>query len=84
MPSATSGNPPRKRPARAAASRPIAYYTGESYAVDDSYGYLVRRLHASLQRPKSEPRRIVENQLCFETKTMAEGLLLVYYSKQPQ
>ena len=50
MPSATSGNPPRKRPARAAASRPIAYYTGESYAVDDSYGYLVRRLHASLQR----------------------------------
>lgn len=46
MPDKPSSATPRKR----AAPRPVAYYTGETYKVDDSYGYLVRRLHASLQR----------------------------------
>ncbi len=50
MPPADPNTPARKRSPRTGASRPIAYYTGETYAVDDSYGYLVRRLHASLQR----------------------------------
>lgn len=40
----------RKRATRPAAQRPVAFYTGDTYTVDDSYGYLVRRLHASLQR----------------------------------
>lgn len=39
-----------KAPAAPRAPKPVAHYAGETYSVDDSYGYLVRRLHASLQR----------------------------------
>ncbi len=50
----TDSGKPRTRAARVAAParplRPVAHYTGERYAVDDSYGYLVRRVQASLQR----------------------------------
>ena len=38
---------------RAAATRrrkPVAHYTGEDYTVDDSYGYLLRQVQASLLR----------------------------------
>ena len=50
---------PRKRVKTPAASSPTpaapkratrAHYRGETYAIDDSYGYLIRRLQASLLR----------------------------------
>lgn len=54
MPKPTDSEKSRTRPARpptaGRSARPVAHYTGERYAVDDSYGYLVRRVQASLQR----------------------------------
>jgi DNA-binding MarR family transcriptional regulator len=46
----TTARPRSKTPATRRAPKPVAHYSGETYSVDDSYGYLVRRLHASLQR----------------------------------
>lgn len=41
---------PQKTTAAKPTPRPVAYYTGETYSVDESYGYLVRRLQASVLR----------------------------------
>ncbi|MCB1746424.1 MAG: MarR family transcriptional regulator [Gammaproteobacteria bacterium] len=37
-------------PSRAAPRHGPDFYAGDDYVIDESYGYLVRRLHASLQR----------------------------------
>ena len=43
--------PAADKPAPAARTRkPAAHYTGETYSVDDSYGYLLRQVQASLLR----------------------------------
>jgi DNA-binding MarR family transcriptional regulator len=39
-----------KNDAPAAASPPTTFYSGSRYVIDDSYGFLVRRLYTSLQR----------------------------------
>ena len=46
-------SPPAKSASEVAGARrrkPVAHYTGERYSVDDSYGYLLRQVQASLLR----------------------------------